>query len=444
MLNRSPAGQPVMSLDARLLPVIQPWLDAPHWLVAFSGGLDSTVLLHLLISLAKSRPLPPITAVHVHHGLQRVAEEWPAHCAKVCERLGVGLEVLHVQPGNGASLEGRAREARYRALRDRLPMGGVLLTGQHRDDQAETTLFRLFRGAGVSGLAAMSVDRRLGEGRLIRPLLGCGRDELEEYAQAHGLIWVEDPSNASLEHSRNFLRHQVIPVIEQRWPQASTSIARAALHCREAQQLLDELAELDLQGARAPSRHGWLALPSLDLACVRSLSPSRQRNALRYWLRAFTELPDSHHWAGWEALRDAAIDRAPVWRLGAGELHRGDGRLWWLSGPWLVQPAALNAALLAENRLKLPGNGLVRLQGPAEQTSVQVRYRAGGESLTLPGRGRRDLKRLLNEAGVPAFARSRLPLLYRDDELIAVANLPQFDTQNLSLVWSSPAIPGLS
>lgn len=434
-----------MSLPARLLAAAQPWLAAPLWLVAFSGGLDSTVLLHLLVSLRQSRPIPPILAVHVHHGLQAIADEWPAHCNRVCEQLGVPFETLNVKiDGLGPSLESKARDARYRALGARIPSGGVLFTGQHLDDQAETLLFRLFRGAGVNGLASMAADRPLGSGRLIRPLLGCEREELEAYARTNGLTWVEDPSNTSLVHSRNYLRHQVMPVIKQRWPKASASIARAASHCREAQLLLDDLAELDLQAANTRPCHDWLSLPSLDLERVGALSSSRQRNALRYWLRRFTELPDSDHWAGWQALLHAAGDASPVWRLGAGELHRGDGRLWWLSGPWLAQPAAVTASLLPERELKLPGNGAVRLQGCAGSGALAVRYRMGGEVIRLPGRGRRDLKRLLNEVALPSFARSRLPLLYRDDELVAVANLPQFDVMGLSLTWSPPAIPGLS
>jgi tRNA(Ile)-lysidine synthase len=434
-----------MSLHARILAAAEPWLTAPLWVVAFSGGLDSTVLLHLLASLRRSRQLPPIIAVHVHHGLQDVADDWPAHCGKVCEQLGVTLELLCVQVDEtGPSLEGKAREARYRALGDQIPTGGVLFTGQHLDDQAETLLFRLFRGAGVNGLAGMPADRQLGAGRLVRPLLGCGRDELEEYARAQHLCWIEDPSNASLVHSRNFLRHQVMPVIRQRWPRASESIARAALHCREAQLLLDELAELDLKEACTRPRHDWLTLPSLDLERVGSLSPPRQRNVLRYWLRGFTELPDSDHWAGWQTLRDAASDASPVWRLGAGELHRGDGRLWWLSGPWLEQPPAAAATLIHGQDVRLSGNGALRIQGRVDSGVLAVRYRVGGEALRLPERGRRDLKRLLNEAGVPGFVRSRLPLLYRDDELVAVANLPQFDVSGLSLVWSPPQIPGLS
>ncbi|HAF92799.1 MAG TPA: tRNA lysidine(34) synthetase TilS, partial [Pseudomonas sp.] len=143
-----------MPVESKLLDALRPWLAARRWLVGFSGGLDSTVLLHALVRLTQGRRLPPISAVHVHHGLQAVADAWPEHCRQVCEGLGVPLEIVRVQVAHGASLERAARDARYAAFAERLGEGDLLLTAQHRDDQAETLLFRLLRGAGVRGLAA--------------------------------------------------------------------------------------------------------------------------------------------------------------------------------------------------------------------------------------------------------------------------------------------------
>ncbi|QUE74667.1 tRNA lysidine(34) synthetase TilS [Stutzerimonas stutzeri] len=427
-----------MSLESRLLDALQPWREAPRWRVAFSGGLDSTVLLHLLARLSARERLPAVSAIHVHHGLQSAADGWPAHCRSVCDALGMELQVVRVRVERGPSLERAAREARYTAFGEHLGAAEVLFTAQHRDDQAETMLFRLLRGAGVRGLAGMPTARKLGGGWLVRPLLGADRAELYAYAQAHGLVWIEDPSNQCTDHTRNYLRHQVVPLLQQRWPGASVSMARAAAHLAEAQYLLDDLAEIDLQQARLGGRHSWLTVPSLCLAALTRLSPARQRNALRHWLVTRTTLPDSDHWAGWDALRDAAVDAAPIWRLAAGELHRGDGRIWWLSGSWLVAPSEPVDWPQPDSALQLPGNGSVRLSGQGSERSLQVRYRQGGESLNVPGRGRRDLKRLFNEAGVPGFVRSRLPLLYRGNELVAVANLPQVDVEPLSLVWTPP------
>lgn len=424
-----------MTLESHLLEALSQWRQAPAWRVAFSGGLDSTVLLHALVKLAERHQLPPISAIHIHHGLQPAADAWPEHCRQFCAEWGVPLQVIHVQIRPGASLERAAREARYAAFASSLKHGELLLAAQHRDDQAETLLFRLLRGAGVRGLAAMPVSRALGSGWLLRPLLAVARSELERWAQAHQLQWVDDPSNQSLEHSRNYLRHQVMPVLERRWPQASGNMARAAAHLGEAQSLLDELAEMDLQDAQASDEWPWLPLPSLDLSALRVLSPARQRNALRRWLSPLTPLPDTDHWAGWQALRDAAIDSTPCWRLADGELHRAGKHLWWLSGSWLETAAGELDWPDTSVALSLLANGSVSLEG-AEQGAFKVCYRKGGEVMNLPGRGRRDLKRLLSEAAVPAFLRSRLPLLYLEGELVAVANLPHLSVMTASFIWT--------
>jgi tRNA(Ile)-lysidine synthase len=336
----------------------------------------------------------------------------------------VPLRTINVQVVPGASLERAAREARYQAFTQVLGEGEVLLTAQHRDDQAETILFRLLRGAGVRGLAGIPVSRPLGRGTVARPLLECSRTDLLAYAHEHGLSWVEDPSNTDPAYARNHLRHQVFPQFAAHWPQAAQTLARSAAHLREAQGLLDELAELDLKPAQMPSPFAWLSLPSLVLQPLLGLSPERQRNALRHWLTPLTLLPDSEHWAGWNDLRDAGPEAKPVWRLAQGELHREGGRLWWLSGDWLMRPAQPPVWASPERALELPGNGQLRIHGEPPLGPLQVRYRQGGEVLNIPGRGHRDLKRLLNEQAIPAFVRSRLPLLYRADELLAVANLP--------------------
>lgn len=414
----------MIPLHSRLRDALQPWRNAPGWCVALSGGLDSTVLLHLLASLAQREALPPLSAMHIHHGLQAAADAWPAHCRELCAALSVPLQVEYVQVAAGASLEQAARDARYAAFAARLGAGEVLLTAQHRDDQAETLLFRLLRGAGVQGLSAMPASRALGAGRLVRPLLNCSRDELLAYAREHGLAWVEDPSNTDERFSRNYLRRQVMPALLRRWPLASANMARSAAHLSEAGQLLDELAQQDVAAAGVPGEFAWLGLPSLALPALRHLSEPRQRNALRYWLRPLTAMPDSEHWAGWQALRDAAVDAAPIWKLAAGELRRSDERLWWLAGDWLRAPVPVHAAVQGNQQLVLPGNGLVRIDGILPAGDWQLGYRRGGEQIFLPGRGHRDLKRLFNELRVPAFVRDRLPLLRLDNQVVAIANLP--------------------
>lgn len=415
--------------------------EAPALHVAFSGGLDSTVLLHLLVMLSSRQPLPPIHAIHVHHGLQPCADAWPAHCRQVCAALGVPLRVERVQVRRGASLEEAARQARYAVFAQVLGPGERLLVAQHRDDQAETLLFRLLRGAGVRGLAAMAPHRTLGQGRLLRPLLGVSRTALEDYAGRHGLDWVEDPSNQDAHYSRNFLRHHVLALLQTRWPQAQASLARSAAHLGEAQQLLDELAAEDLARAQRHDGFAWLELPGLALAPLAGLSEARQRNALRHWLAPLTRLPDTDHWAGWKTLRDAQPAAHPVWCLADGELHRAYGQLWWLAGDWLHQPEERLHWSNPAQPLALPGNGTLSFCTAAPPGPFEVRYRQGGEMLGVPGRGQRDLKRLLNEKGLPGFARGRLPLLFQDGRLVAVANLAGLDQVGDSgarLHWRAP------
>lgn len=424
---------------------LSPWLNAPAWYVAFSGGLDSTVLLHLLADYARRHHAPPLRVVHIHHGLQAAADDWPQHCQSICDGLGLELQVIHVQVAPGASLEQVARDARYAAFAQVLGVGEVLFTGQHREDQAETLLFRLLRGAGLRGLAAMPSVRPLGQGWLARPLLAVGRAQLLAQANAQGLCWIEDPSNTNTTYARNYLRGEVFPVLNQRWPQVASNLARSAGHLGEALGLLDELAADDLAGAAPGAPFAWLGLDSLDLATLEALSPARQRNALQYWLSRRTRLPDARHWAGWDSLRDAVVDAQPVWRLGDGELQRSHGRIWWLSGQWLVPvEGVLNWADPGEP-LTLPGNGCVFVPGDCPPGGVQVRYRQGGEMLDVPGRGRRDLKRLLNELQVPHFVRSRLPLLWQGERLLAVANLPLAGQGGIQLHWRPPtSVQGLS
>ena len=354
-----------MTLEDRLFTCLEPWREAPAWHIALSGGLDSSVLLHLLARLSNREALPPLSAIHIHHGLQPVADAWPEHCRQVCAALGIPLQVRHVQVASGASLERAAREARYAALAAELGAGDVLLTAQHRDDQAETLLFRLLRGAGVRGLAGMPSSRRLGRGWLVRPLLDVSRRELEAYAQAEGLNWVEDPSNQDDRMARNYLRNRVMPLLAARWPQAQNNLARSAVHLREAQELLDDLARQDLAAARQdPAPFPWLPLPSLALAPLVSLSPARQRNAMRHWLAPLTPLPDSDHWAGWGDLLRASVDaglyaainegvwagvlKAPLERAGFFLVRSALFALLWgpvLGFVWLVKAQELNRRL---------------------------------------------------------------------------------------------------
>lgn len=432
-----------MDLETTVLGRLTPWRQAMAWHIAFSGGLDSSVLLHLLSRAARTESIPPLDAIHVHHGLQSVADDWIRHCRAVCADWNIPLRVIRVDVARDGSLEQAAREARYAAFRQEVGANEMLLTAHHADDQAETLLFRLLRGSGVKGLSAMPKSRSLGEGLLLRPLLDVPRERLEQYASKHRLAWVEDPSNQDLNLSRNFLRHRVMPLLQQYSPHAVAHMSRACGHLREADGLLGELAEQDLQACRQPHSWPWLTLPNLSMTPLMRLSDARQRNALRHWLQSLTSMPDSRHWQQWQTVRDAAPGAEPQWRLPGGRLLRSQNRLWWLPDTWLA-PQALRLDLYAPDRPQsLPNNGWVRLSGDIPAGNWSVGYRSGGESLYLPGRGHRDLKRLLNERNIPVFLRSRLPLLFHDGRLAAVANIDGLDgsrTGQWRFHWTPPKI----
>jgi tRNA(Ile)-lysidine synthase len=288
--------------------------------VGLSGGCDSVVLLHLLQGLGLGERL---TAIHVHHGLSPNADAWAAFCTEYCARLGVSLQMVHVEVDrrSGLGLEAAARTARYAALAE--SPAEVLVLAQHQGDQAETLLFNLLRGAGVAGAAAIPEVRQLAGRRLLRPLLACSRGELEAYAAQHALLWVEDESNADTRYSRNFLRHDVLPVLSQRFPAAERSLAQAAQHFAEADELLAELAAAD-----------WLAVcadsgDAPRLRVLRGLSLVRLKNLLRYRLRQL----------GWRApgaarleefarqLQSAGPDRHPELVLLDGSLRVAAGCL---------------------------------------------------------------------------------------------------------------------
>lgn len=423
----------MLTIEKQILQRLQPWLDSPSFCVAFSGGMDSTVLLYALVRLAQQHSLPKLRAIYIHHGLQAAAQAWPVHCQQICAELQIPLDVIEVNVASTASVERAARDARYSAFAQNLRVNEVLLMAQHLDDQAETVLFRLLRGAGVSGLRGIPAERVLAAGHLVRPLLGISQQDLRRYAQQQHLQWIEDPSNASDDFDRNYLRRQIIPALQARWPSLRTTLQRSTEHMQEAQQLLDELAELDLQGAQAVVQLPWLLLPSLNLSFIRGLTLPRQKNLLRYWLAAFTLPPDSAHWQSWQTLRDAKIDANPIWRLQNGALLRSQDNVFWLPEHWLQEPPELHITITAAGRYELPGNGCLTITGELV-APLHIRYRQGAEHLFIEGRGHRDLKRLLQEQGVPVFIRSRLPLVFQQEQLLAIANLPHLNHAMLATV----------
>ena len=409
-------------------------LSAPaRLLLALSGGLDSMVLLQALAALRADFPLS-LRAVHIDHGLQPDSAVWGRQCAQACERLAVPCELRRVTVTAVATdgLEAAARRARYAALADLLAPGEMLITGHQRDDQAETVLLQLLRGTGVAGLAGMPARAAFGRGELLRPLLGFGRAALEAYGRAQGLAWIEDPSNLDTRLRRNYLRSEIMPRLRAAWPETETLLLRAAGHAAEAAALLDELASADLAGCQAAV--AAIHVPgALSVAKLTGLSPARQRNAVRGWLRHRGFLaPGTRQLEGLLVqLRHTPRSQHACVRWPEAELWRYRDQLVVLP-PLTLPDAALDVTWDGQQPLHLPGIGRlsvesVRGAGIARRhlaAGLRVSLRHGGERLRLPGRTQHQaLKKLLQAAAVPPWLRGRVPVFYADGVLAAVADL---------------------
>lgn len=401
-------------------------VPAKPLLVALSGGLDSTVLLHLLARSPRARERG-VRAVHVDHGLHSDSAQWSAHCQEVASALGVELlsRTVNVARTPGLGLEASARRARYIAIESLLSRGEIVALAHHRDDQAETVLLKLLRGAGPEGIGAMRPLRRLGCGFAWRPLLDLPRVALHEYAERHGLSWITDPSNADQTIDRNFLRMQVMPRILRRWPEAERSITQSAVWARSAAEFINGEARKALAHLRGPDPstlryRAWLDLP-----------PALRDPVLRSWLRDIG-LPQPTHYQATELMRqleEAREDRQPCVRWPGTEVRRYRDLLHALA-PLQLPPFDWIAAFDGSD-LTLPLDlGTLRLVGPTPTrpqlpTPLHVRFRRGGESLRLATGGRtRELRDLFQEAGIPPWQRARLPLVFDPDgQLLAVADL---------------------
>lgn len=447
--NRLPPD-PAARLTDALRQRLSAWLGTAtagrRVAVGFSGGRDSVALLHALCSLRAQTGLLP-HALHVHHGLSPGADAWVAFAENFCTALDVPLHIerVTVDRASGLGIEGAARVARYQAFAG--CSADLLLLAHHRDDQAETLLFNLLRGAGVQGAAAMPALRRLPrQGRpdlpLGRPWLDIPRADIDRYIAASGLPHIEDSSNLDPSFSRNHLRHQILPALGVRYPHAAESLATAARRFGEAAGLLDELADLDLAVLSDGEALRWPGLAAL--------APARQANLVRrWWMQGGETAPPAA--ALHELLRQcraAAPDKTVELRLGGHLLYRWRARLYRVPAS-LPLPAGTSrwdgttplpwggATLEAQTTV---GQGLqaVRLQG-----AVEVRPRQGGEALRLRAGGpNRPLRLLLQEAAVPPWQRTRLPLVWIDGELAAVpgvgvaaafAALP--DEAGVEIVW---------
>jgi tRNA(Ile)-lysidine synthase len=439
------------TLPAHLERFLDRYPPSPTYWVAYSGGLDSSALLYCAAAI----PAVSIRAVHIHHGLHHEADAWTAHCQQTCESLNIPLSVLTVDAARRPrqSPEETARTARYQAIESLVGPGDAVLLAQHRDDQAETVLLQLFRGSGLNGLAAMPAQAEFGHGTLLRPFLELTRADLLAYATLRHLNWVEDSSNADSAFDRNFLRQQVVPLLQSRCPSLSQTLARTARHCAEASELPAAEAQTILNDLLEPN------VTAISTNRLAALDLKMQKLALRAWIST----------AGYRMPNTVVIERILREGLGAGpdrnprvrwqdaEVCRHRGALYVL--PLLA--SVDNKTLLDwppdQETMKLRGNGELKLipsnQGGLcrerwERSRVEVRYRQGGERLRLPGRaGSHELKKLFQEVAMPTWIRERIPLVYLDNQLASVGgfwNASDFaatepESPHIRLEWTPPA-----
>jgi len=396
--------------------------------VALSGGADSCALLAAASLLRDGRPGLALRAVHVDHGLQPAAFEFREACAALCARLRVPLTVIAVEiaVGAGESVEEAARDARYAALEAQLEAGECLLTAHHALDQAETLLLQALRGAGLRGISGMPMCREFGSGWHVRPFLDVPREELLAFGTSLRALHCDDPMNADQRFDRAYLRHELWPRIERRWPGAATALARAAGHAADAQELLDDAAAFDLERLRDGE--------ALSVPALRALPPLRRFIAVRLWLREFGVEPPATARLE-EAMRqvlDAKADSLPAITWGEHALRRYRQRLYLTAAAPVRLQGQIEWRVGCETPLDL-GEGLGRLAwirqrggiDPQHQgMSLWVRGRGGGETLKIAAKARtHSVQHLCQNAGIVPWMRDALPLLFSGDALIAVADL---------------------
>lgn len=412
--------------------------------------MDSHVLLHCMAILAREQPYT-VRAIHINHGLSQNANDWEAHCTRVCHNLSIDIILRQVTvsaPGEGP--ESAARRARYAAITRELGEGQVLLTAHHRRDQVETFILQLMRGSGTPGLAAMSMLRSLPPGWLLRPFLHMDQSILLDYAEKQQLRWVCDPSNEDTHYNRNYVRHRVLPVLRQRWPAAEEVIERCSRHLSEAAELADMLAKHDLEGAQVGDIH------ALDLSAYVTLPIIRRKNLLRFWIKNYcgtvppaTELEQISH-----VLAEAGQDANPLMEWNNIQIRRYRDRAYILPALPPV-PGSLQLEWDMQAPLQLP-LGILKTDSEAGVSvagkQVTVSFRSGGERIRPAGRGHtHTVKKLLQEAGIPPWLRDYLPMLHIDGKLVLVPGVCLTDelssdlSRNLSgIVWELPddILPG--
>ncbi len=400
----------------------------PTLLVAYSGGLDSTVLLHALSQLRTAMPMH-LRAVYVHHGLSEYADKWGEHCAQTCSNLEIPFNIAHVtiDRTSGLGTEAAARNARYQALQ--AEKADFICLAHHQDDQAETLLLQLARGAGVKGLAGMA--QVVSNKRLLRPFLNQSRGDLLAYAEQHQLQWIEDDSNIDTQYSRNYLRHHVMPVLQQQYPSIRQTLSRSANLMAQADELLTDLALIDAEQVvdKAP-QYG-----ALRLAELLQLSQARQMNLLRWWLASNAIAMPSHALLS-QVLRQLASTRTDASvqvKVADGlTIRRYQDKVFLVVDIQSMPPIMMQWQ--GEEVLALPNHTYLRFtkqlgEGIAYERVVNgatltIRNRVGGERIRqATNQPRRGLKTILQSANIAPWEREQIPLIFINDSLAAIPNI---------------------
>ncbi|MDI1353141.1 MAG: tRNA lysidine(34) synthetase TilS [bacterium] len=394
-------------------------------IVGYSGGLDSTVLLATLASQPSLHG--KILAVHVNHAISANAIFWQQHCEQTCHNLIIPCISQTVTFDCRANIEERARIARYAVFTSVVEAQDALVLGHHLNDQAETMLLQLFRGAGVDGLAAMSESNDFGLGMLLRPFLSLTRGQLEAYAIKHQLQWIDDESNENTQYSRNYLRHEIMPLLIKKFPGVVGNIARAANHCQQAKVNLYQLAEQDMSNLKLISEHD--NHNTLLVTPLKKLTNERITNVLRLWLKKHeVSLPSTSTLQRiiFEVIH-GEVDTNPLVSWGPIQIRRFDGRLY-LDLQNSIASTSMDS--LPWNNFPLPivlANGYTQIIAHEQSEGLKIplnakiviRYRQGGELFFWHGQ-RKQLKKLFQQWHIPPWHRDSIPLIYINDELAAV------------------------
>ena len=438
--------------------------SAEAYFVAFSGGLDSSLLLELAHRYLAEFRKSEVTAIHVHHGISAHADNWLSHCEQVCRRLNIQLIATRVTlSSNKKGVEEAARAARYAVFEQALPEGAVLLQGHHQNDQAETVLLRLMRGAGVTGIAGIPQTRALNTAFINRPFLNISKSKLLQLAQSLGLTWVEDDSNESRDFDRNFIRHEIMPLLESRWAGAVGRLSISANHCRESTELEEALAKIDLNSVLNVDFKSALSIDTLSL-----LSKSRQVNVVRYWMRTRQMgFPGEKIFRRiWSEVLPARDDAMPVveWSLGAIKRYRNtlflvskreqdiqidfrSDQIALVCGYELSQVFAGRFYTIArvDKGEGIKSAEVLSVRMPGKNEKMTVRFRQGGELFKSAGKAHhRPLKKCFHDCFIPPWLRDSVPLLYYNECLIAVGNClvaesaqPVLGDCNLNIGWET-------